>query len=87
MKPTLVVNPGDDDVFVAFAQVLVDHGAASIGELEGRLRTVYPRAAVHARELEGETVVIWYLYRDGHWIEPPAIPEESGRREHDARSS
>jgi hypothetical protein len=86
MMPTLVVNPADDHVFVAFAHVLVDHGAASIGELEARLRTVYPRAAVHARELEAEATVIWYVYRDGHWVDVRPIADKTGAREHDVRS-
>ena len=68
MKPTLVVNPAYDGVFAAYAQVLVDHGAASSDELERRVRTVYPRAVVHARELAAEPVLIWYVYRDGHWV-------------------
>jgi hypothetical protein len=87
MKPTLVVNPADDGVFAAFAHVLVHDGAASIGELERRLRATYPQAAVHARELAGEPIVIWYVYRDGHWIDSRPVTKRSGARANDARST
>ncbi len=70
LKPTLVVNPTDDGLFAEFAQVLVDDGTVTIGEFERRLRAVYPRAAVHARLLAGEPALIWYVYREGRWVEP-----------------
>jgi hypothetical protein len=74
MKPTLVVNPSDDEVFAKFAQLLIDHGAASTEELESRLRALYPRAAAHARELAAEAVKVWYVYREGHWVARGALP-------------
>jgi hypothetical protein len=83
MKPTLVVNPAGDDVFAAFAEVLV-HDAMSTAELERRLHAVYPRAAVHARELAGESIIVWYVYRDGHWV-LPRPGTGSGARANDAR--
>ncbi|MBI3748145.1 MAG: hypothetical protein HY262_04790 [Chloroflexi bacterium] len=69
-RPILVVNPADDDVFGAFAQVLVTHGASTTDELERRLRPIYGNAVVHARELSSEPQVIWYVYRDGQWVNP-----------------
>lgn len=84
MRPTLIVNPTDDVVFADFAQLLVDHGAASTGELERRLRDEYPRATVHARELVGESAVIWYVYREGRWIMSHPAGEELGATERDA---
>lgn len=83
--PTLVVNPADDGVFNAFAHILVDHGAVAIRELELRLRAVYPHAAVHARQLAAEPVVIWYVYRDGRWVDSRRVTEQSGVRDDDAR--
>jgi hypothetical protein len=68
MKPILVINPAEDAVFAAFSHVLVDHGADEIGQLQRRLRTVYPAAVVHMRELASEPFLIWYVYRDGHWV-------------------
>lgn len=81
MKPTLIVNPAADQVFAAFAAVLVEHGASSIGDLERRLRTMYPKATVHLRELAGEAVVIWYVYRDGRWVDPRAAISTEGESE------
>ena len=72
MKPILVVNPADDGVFAAFAQALLDHGAATVAELERRLRSVYPGTVVHVRELVAEPVLIWYVYRDGRWTNAQA---------------
>jgi hypothetical protein len=83
--PTLVVNPADDAVFTAFVLVLVDHGAVAIRDLESRLRTVYPHAAVHARELSAEPILIWYVYRDGRWVDSRHVTEQSGGRDDDAR--
>src|SRR4051812_7941446 len=83
MKPTLVVNPAGDRVFASFAAMLVEHGSATIQELERRLRSIYPNAAVHARELVGEPTVIWYVYRDGRWKDPhTATRQPAGRAEH-----
>jgi hypothetical protein len=84
MRPTLIVNPTDDPVFAAFAQTLVDHGASSTAELERRLRDEYPRSTVHARELVGESAVIWYVYRDGRWIVSHPVDEEREATERDA---
>lgn len=68
MKPTLVVNPSADESFAASCEEHLEEGADSIGELERRLRHSYPLAIVHVRELDGEGALIWYAYRDGHWI-------------------
>jgi hypothetical protein len=75
MVPTLVVNPADDRVFAAFAQLVVDHGTSSITDFQRRLRSVYPSATVHARELAGEPLQVWYVYRDGHWVRPARLDE------------
>jgi hypothetical protein len=79
-----VVNPVEDAVFAGFAEMLVDHGARSVEELERRLRTSYPKAAVHARELADEAILIFYVYRDGHWVDsrdPSTIGHYGGRHE------
>lgn len=67
MTPTLIVNPVTDREFVAAAEGFVAAGAQTTGELETLLRVEYPRAVVHARELSGEPVIVWYVYRDGRW--------------------
>jgi hypothetical protein len=63
----LIVNPVTDADFVAEAERHLDGGVSTVDQLESRLRVRYPRAVVHARELSGEPVTIWYVYRDGHW--------------------
>jgi len=81
--PTLVANPANDRVFADFAQLLVDDGATSVRELERRLRVAYPNAVVHARELAAEPVLIWYVYREGHWVR--AMADTSGELPHDVQ--
>jgi hypothetical protein len=77
MKPTLVLNPADDR-FTASAQVLIDEGVVSIEEFQRRLRSAYPKAVVHARELAAESMLIWYAYRDGHWVDARPVPDTAG---------
>ncbi|HET9614267.1 MAG TPA: hypothetical protein VFP22_05615 [Candidatus Limnocylindrales bacterium] len=69
-EPTLVLSPPDDDAFRSLAGGLVATGVGSAAELEARLRATYPRAAVRPRDLAGERMQIWYVYRDGHWVRP-----------------
>jgi hypothetical protein len=87
MRPILVVNPADDDGFGDFAQVLVSHGASTTGELERRLRPIYSRAVVHARELSSEPFVIWYVYRDGRWVNARKEPQAPGALPDDVQST
>ena len=67
MRPTLVMNPVDDDQFTEFAERLLADWM-SITEFEERLQARYPRAAVHARELTNEQQTVWYVYREGRWV-------------------
>jgi hypothetical protein len=75
MRPRLVVNPSSDAVFVAYAQLIADHGVTSAAEFEQRLRPVFPRAVVHARLLSGEPILILYVYRDGQWVHPGTVDD------------
>ena len=86
-RPTLVVNPATDGVFAAFVQLVVDDDAPSIADFERRVQALYPAAMVHARELADEPVLIWYVYRDGHWVSTPRVPERRGGVNDDARST
>jgi hypothetical protein len=64
--PVLFVDPSSDDAFsVAAERALV--GAHSIDRFTALLRETYPRVEVHPREISGEPVTIWYVYREGHW--------------------
>ena len=69
--PTLVLNPPDDREFEAFVASRVGTGQGS-EQLELDLRARYPRAIVRPRDLSGERVQVWYVYRDGHWVRPGA---------------
>lgn len=68
MRPILVLNPRHDAAFVEAAEGLVLAGAGSPAELEAGLRQRYPRAVVRPRDLSDERVVMWYVYREGHWV-------------------
>ncbi len=69
MKPTLIANPVTDREFVAAAEGHVAAGVRTTSELQARLRVGYPQTVVHARELSGEPVTVWYVYRDGRWTD------------------
>jgi hypothetical protein len=67
-RPTLVTNPSNDVAFRAAAEAALQEGQ-SVAELREILRRDYPRVVVRARDLAGERAVVWYVYRDGHWVE------------------
>ena len=66
-RPTLVTNPADDLDFRDAAEAALQEGQ-SVSDLQQALRTAYPRAVVRAREPTGERPIVWYVYRDGHWV-------------------
>ncbi|MDQ3129030.1 MAG: hypothetical protein M3Q66_11345 [Chloroflexota bacterium] len=67
-RPTLVLNPTDDDAFRALAEGLVRGGIGQAEVLQDCLREAYPLVLVRPRALAGEHTDIWYVYREGHWI-------------------
>jgi hypothetical protein len=71
-RPTLVLNPADDEEFRSAAELLMQNGFAEPALLEDCLRLRWPAALVRPRELAGERAEIWYVYRDGHWTRPGA---------------
>lgn len=66
-RPYVVANPRDDRAFAALVQRLIDDGIATVESLQEKLRERHPDAVVRERGLSDEPV-IWYVYRDGHWI-------------------
>jgi hypothetical protein len=76
-RPTLVVNPPDDGRFASFAMDLLGH-VATAEDFQARLRSEYPHATVHRRELAGEARVVWYVYREGRWIHPGTTEPPEG---------
>lgn len=65
--PALITNPADDVAFRDSAHAALQE-AQSVAELQEILRRDYPRTVVRARDLAGELAVVWYVYRDGHWV-------------------
>jgi hypothetical protein len=67
-RPVLITNPDHDDEFRTAAHAALEAGASDPAALQADLRDAYPKAVVHPRELSTEPTVVWYVYRDGHWI-------------------
>jgi hypothetical protein len=76
-RPTLIVNPADDPEFQAAAVHLTDRGLLEPTVLQDSLRERWPGAVVRPRELAGEHGQIWYVYRDGHWVNPHLAPRRA----------
>ena len=66
-RPILVINPASDQAFEDFAMATLEPGIPIAG-FQDALRTRYPQASVHRRALAAEQQVVWYVYRDGHWV-------------------
>lgn len=71
LAPTLIINPADDAVFVAYVRAVMRDGVLSPDALNRLLSRNYPRVVVRRRELSNEPIEVWYVYRDGHWTPPP----------------
>ena len=66
-RPHLIVNPRDDETFVELVEHLAA-GARTPADLQTALRGSYPAAVVRDRGLSAESIAVWYVYRDGHWV-------------------
>lgn len=67
-RPVLICIPSSDTVFRELAHDLAGAlGRVTPSDLENALRTLYPQVLVRPRELEGEAVAVWYVYRDGSY--------------------
>ncbi len=67
-RPVLAINPAHDQAFVAAAEALLDDGVRSLIGFQDVLRRHFPDAFVRARDLSGERRAVWYVFRDGHWV-------------------
>jgi hypothetical protein len=67
-RPMIVANPRGDSRFRALIDRVLMAGGGEPQDLEATLRGRYPAAVVRRRELAGENLEVWYVYRDGHWI-------------------
>lgn len=63
----LITNPADDGEFRHFA-ISLRGLQLEPADFEGALRNRYPAATVHERVLSDEPWLVWYVYRDGHWV-------------------
>lgn len=73
-RPRLSCFPSSDRVFAT----IVDKVAGGLAlrspdELVEALRPLYPLLSVHPRQLAGEAVSIWYVYRERMF---PAHPDD-----------
>ena len=68
-RPMIIANPPGDREFRALIDRFLLTGGRATPDLEATLRTRYPEAVVRQRELAGESFEVWYVYRDGHWIQ------------------
>lgn len=67
VRARLVTIPAGDTAFAQIAErLLEDRDAKGAAALQARLRSVFPRAVVRAREITGDAPA-WYVYRDGVW--------------------
>jgi hypothetical protein len=66
--PQLRINPATDLEFEDLALGLAIDIRATPESLQAELRRTFPRVVVHRRELSGEAVQVWYVYREGHWV-------------------
>jgi len=69
-RPTLVLNPSDDEQFRIDVEASVEDGIGTPAQLQGKLRKRYPQVVVRPRELAGERAQVWYVYLHGHWVRP-----------------
>jgi PAS domain-containing protein len=67
-RPRLITIPSTDTAFRTHVDRLrANEHPASAGDLEARLRRLFPRVVVVERSLSGE-MPAWYVYRDGRWV-------------------
>ncbi|MBX3032135.1 MAG: hypothetical protein KF809_18470 [Chloroflexi bacterium] len=67
-RPVLVINPATDGAFERVCRSAMRPPPTGPSDLQARLRSHYPQAVVRPRGLSGEMVVVWYVYREGHWV-------------------
>lgn len=68
-RPRLITIPSSDQAFATHVEALVANEVLSSGDLQARLRRMFPRVVVRERTLSSEPMA-WYVYRDGSWRSP-----------------
>jgi hypothetical protein len=69
--PLLVINPLADGAFTRACHEAMASHPVSPEALEELLSGRYPAVLVRPRSLSSETISVWYVYRDGHWVSSP----------------
>lgn len=72
-RPSLTTVPTSDRAFAQLVRRLVAEGVRGPDELATRLRRLFPRVTVRARQLAHEPEA-WYVYRDGSWQGDDDLP-------------
>lgn len=67
-RPALFLNPAGDTDFATTAAALLDDGERSSLSFQRSLRVRFPDTVVHERDLSGESLEVWYVFRHGHWV-------------------
>jgi hypothetical protein len=67
MRPILATFPTSDPAFRDAAAACLERFAGPPESFQALLRRRYPRAVVRPRDLSGEVMSVWYVYRDGVW--------------------
>src|SRR4051794_25372950 len=65
-EPHVITIPSTDSAFRSHVIRILGETTAMPGQLERRLRRIFPRVIVRERSLSGEPGT-WYVYRDGRW--------------------
>ena len=69
LSTSLFTVPSADRAFAEFVRrVTEQEQPPGPGDLQSRLRTVYPRALVRPRALSSDDRT-WYVYREGRWVD------------------
>jgi hypothetical protein len=69
-SPRVICIPSWDRAFTeVVAQALIAKPMRWTWDLQRVLRPFYPECRVHARALEGEVAITWYVYRDREFPE------------------
>ncbi len=79
MQALLMLNPRSDTAFVQRATDALDQSLTP-DELASRLRAEYPQVVVRPRSIAAESVTVWYVYRDGRWVDPGGKQLDVGPR-------
>jgi hypothetical protein len=65
---TIVRNPVNDAEFERAIAEAMHPDLQDPEVLQRSLRASYPQAVVRPRGLTGERGIVWYVYREGHWV-------------------